>query len=350
MNNSIFKVGIIGAGGIAKSVHMPAWNSIPGVKVVAVADVNAAAAAGLAKEYSVPRVFSNFNDLLKEDLDAVDICTPNRVHTPAVLAALKAGMHVYCEKPLAVSTAEVRQMGRLADKKRLKLMTGQHQRFTAAGLAAKAWAASGHLGGVYHARVRAMRRAWLPVSPGFIDKKLSGGGPCMDIGVHALDFCMSLMDFPTPERVSGCAKTIFAKGHSMPNEWGDWDRKLFSVEDFAAGFVHFKGGATMTLESSWLGHQRETEDMSCQVFGLKGGISWPSGEFATVQGGKLVNGTLKNPQPVDRPHRDAIKAFHHCVTQNKPSPVPWIQSLKVIAILESIYEAQKKGKEIKVKI
>jgi predicted dehydrogenase len=327
---------------------MPGWKAIEGVEVVAVADVNPAAAANLAKEYSVSQVFSNYEDLVKEDLDAVDICTPNRVHTPAVMAALKAGKHVYCEKPLAVTTAEVRQMGQFADKKRLKLMTGQHQRYTSDGQAAKAWAASGNLGFVYHARVRAMRRAWLPVSPGFIDKRLSGGGPCMDIGVHALDFCMSLMDFPTPQRVSGCAKTIFAKGHSMPNEWGEWDRKLFSVEDFAAGFIHFKGGATMTLESSWLGHQRETEDMSCQVFGMKGGLSWPSGEFATVQGGKLVNGSLKNPRRVDKPHGEAIRAFYDCVTQNKPSPIPWTQSLKVIAILEAVYEAQKKGKEIKV--
>ena len=94
-------------------------------------------------------------------------------------------------------------MGRLADKKKLKLMTAQHQRFTSSAMAIHKWAEAGHLGEVYHARVRAMRRAWLPGRPGFIDRKLSGGGPCMDIGVHALDCAMWIMGFPKPVRVSG---------------------------------------------------------------------------------------------------------------------------------------------------
>lgn len=350
MAKSVFKVGIVGAGGIARSVHVPGWQAIPGVKVVAVADVNQEAAARMAKDFSIPKTFRDFHDLVKEDLDAVDVCAPNQVHTVAVMAALKAGKHVYCEKPLAVTTREVRLMGEFADKKRLKLMTGQHQRYTTSGVAAKAWAQAGNLGDVYHARVKAMRRAWLPPSPGFIDHKLSGGGPCMDIGVHALDFCMSLMDFPVPARVSGTAKTVFAMGKTMPNEWGDWDRKRYTVEDFAAGFVHFKGGATMTLEASWLGHQREKEDMSCQVFGTKGGLSWPSGEFASTQGGQLVNGNLMNPIHVERPHGAAIRAFHHCVTNGGKSPIPWTQSLKVIAILEAVYASQKTGKEVKVRL
>jgi predicted dehydrogenase len=345
-----FRVGVIGTGGIFRAVHAAGWKSIPEAEIVAVCDVSRERAETAAKEVGAQHVFTDFEQLVKLDLDAVDVCTPNEVHTPAVLAALEAGKHVICEKPLATHAEQVRQMGKLADRKGLKLMTAQHQRWTSSGRATKDWALAGNLGAVYYARVRAMRRAWLPGAPGFIDRKLSGGGPCMDIGVHALDLCMWLMDFPTPVRVSGVSRVNFAKGHKIPGMWGEWDRKVFSVEDFAAGFVHFKGGATMTLEAAWLGHQVETEDVSCQVFGMEGGVKWPSGEFAGVAGRTFCQGTLTPATRSDKPHTEEIRAFHDCVVNDKPSPVPWKETIKVIAILEAIYKSSQAQKEVAIKI
>lgn len=347
MTHPTFRVGIIGAGGIAKGVHAPGWQSLPNVSLVAVADINKASASALAMEYKVPHVFTDYQELLRLDLDCVDICTPNMVHVPAVKAALEAGKHVICEKPLAVTSREVRELGELADRKGLKLMTAQHHRFGSAACAAKQWADAGHLGSVYHARVKAMRRATLPVSPGFIDSSLSGGGPCMDIGVHALDLCLWLMGFPDPTRVSGVTRVNFAKGAAIPGMWGEWDRDTFSVEDFAAGFIHFGSpGATLTLETAWLGHQVENEDMSCQLFGMNGGMNWPSGEFASVQAGVFTQGTLRLPVQIDKPHYEELRAFRDCIVNGKPSPVPWRETFKVIAILEAIYDSQKQGREI----
>ena len=387
MAHQSFRVGIIGAGGIAKGVHLPGWQALSNVTVMALADINKATASALAMEFGVPHVFTDYNDLLKLDLDAVDICTPNQVHVPAVRAALEAGKHVICEKPLAVTSREVRELGELADRKGLKLMTAQHHRFGSAARAAKAWASEGFLGPVYHARVKAMRRATLPVSPGFIDSRLSGGGPCMDIGVHALDLCLWLMGFPDPKRVSGVTRVNFAKGRGIPGMWGEWDRDLYSVEDFAAGFIHFgtdgeprkaghgrdaqfsglpppgntpasvfyrnglgragkTQGATMTLETAWLGHQVEEEDLSCQLYGMNGGVKWPSGEFAAVQAGVFTQGTLMLPTRVDKPHWEELRAFHDCIVNGTPSPVPWRETLKVIAILEAIYESQEQEREV----
>lgn len=350
MSQKKFRVGAIGTGGIFRGPHVAGWKSIPDAEIVAVCDVSRERAEAVAKDVGAQHVFTDFEDLVKLDLDAIDICTPNEVHTPATLAALEMGKHVICEKPLATHVDEVRKMGKLADKKGLKLMTAQHQRWTPSGRAAKDWVLAGNVGPAYHARVRAMRRHLLPVAPGFIDHKLSGGGPCMDIGVHALDLCMWLMDFPTPVRVSGVSKTNFAKGHKIPGAWGEWDRKLFSVEDFAAGFIHFKDGATMTLEAAWLGHQSENEDMSCQIFGMEGGVKWPSGEFAGVEGRTLCQGTLTSIGRDVKAHTEEIRAFHDCVVNNKPSPVPWTETIKVIAILEAIYQSGKEGKEVAVKI
>jgi predicted dehydrogenase len=352
MAHTPFRVGIVGTGGIARAQHLPGWRNIPNVNIVALADINKAAASAAAMEFGVPHVFTDFQELLKLDLDAVDVCTPNLSHVPIVQAALEAGKHVICEKPLAVTAREVRLLGELADRKGLQLMTAQHHRFGPAARAAKRWAEQGFLGPVYHARVKAMRRAWLPIAPGFIDARLSGGGPCMDIGVHALDLCLWLMGFPEPERVSGTARTNFAKGAEIPGMWGEWNRDLFTVEDFAAGLVHFKGaapgGGTLALETAWLGHQVETEDMSCQLFGLKGGLKWPDGQFASVQGGIFAQGTLTYPTHVDSAYHEELRAFYECIVKATPSPVPWRETEKVIAILEAIYVSQREGREIRM--
>ena len=349
MSKEKFRVGIIGAGSIAQAVHIPGWKALPDVEIVAVADLNEATARQAAAAAGAAHVFTDYRELLKLGLDAVDVCTPNRVHTPVVLAALGRGCHVLCEKPLAVTTAEVRRMGELADKKRRLLMTGQNNRYRAESYAVKAWAAAGNLGAVYHARVRATRRAWLPTRPGFIDDKLSGGGPCMDIGVHALDAALWIMGFPKPVRVSGTTKVNFAHGRKIPGKWGDWDRKMYSVEDFAAGFVHFANGATLALEASWLGHQTEDEDFSFQLFGTEASVKWPSAEFSSVAAGVFVDGKLSYPRRIEATHAEEIALFYRAIQSGQPSPVPWTETIHVIAILEAVYRSQQLGREIVLK-
>jgi len=343
------RVGVIGVGGIAENQHLPGWMSLPEVEVVALSDVAEKTLARVGDKFGIEKRFSRFEDMLETDLDIVDVCTPNRIHTPAVMAALRAGSNVICEKPLAVTTDEVRSMGELADASGLKLMTAQHMRYTPAAQAVRKWIEAGELGKVYHARVHATRRAFIPASPGFLNKDLSGGGPCMDIGVHALDLCLWLMNHPTPSRVTGTAKTNFARGHKIPGAWGEWDRDLVSVEDFAAGFVRFRGGTTLVLETSWLGHQTEPEDVSCQLFGLEGGVRWPSGDFANVVGGALSQGNLTNPTDGPPPHHAELADFAACVREDLPSPIPWTETIRVIAILEAIYQSQKSGREVAIR-
>src|SRR5437870_710816 len=99
------RVGIVGAGGIARMSHAPGWKHLADAEIVAVADVREDTARALAKEFNIPHVFTDYQELVKLDLDAVDVCTPNQVHMPAVVAALETGKHVLCEKPLATSTA-----------------------------------------------------------------------------------------------------------------------------------------------------------------------------------------------------------------------------------------------------
>src|SRR6185436_14637940 len=173
------------------------------------------------------------------------------------------------------------------------LMVAQNNRYRPISQAIKRWVDAGNLGSVYYGRAWAIRRNLLPPAPGFISRKLAGGGPCMDIGVHCLDLAMWLMDFPEPVAVMGSASNHLARNGHIPGHWGEWDRNKFDVEDFACGLVRFKSGTMLSLESSWLSHIPPAEDMSCMILGTKAGVSWPSGVVASATNGTLVDSVIK---------------------------------------------------------
>src|SRR5450755_3714659 len=141
------KIGLIGTGGIVRGARLkPGWLAAPDVEIVAACDIHEPSARKLAADFNIPHVFTDFRELLAlKEIDAVDICTPNKVHTPAVIAALEAGKHVLCEKPLAVSTGEILAMRAALHKTDRILMTAQHMRFSDAGAAIKAWVDTGAL-------------------------------------------------------------------------------------------------------------------------------------------------------------------------------------------------------------
>ena len=345
--NRVLKVGIIGAGGIVRGFHLnPGWRADPQTEVVAICDVNEKVARKLADDFQIPKVFTDFRDMLAEtEIEVVDVCTPNKAHTDVVIGALEAGKHVLCEKPLAVTVEEILAMRKALRATDRLLMTAQHHRFSAASVAIKAWVDTGALGEVYHSRVNATRRNQLPVNPGFIDPKLSGGGPCMDIGVHALDMALWLNGFPKPVRVSGRAHTNFAKGFDMPGGWGEWDRELFGVEDFASGFIHFEDGSTMVLEASWLQHQ-EKEELNATLQGKKASIRWPTGHFHTVANRTLIDGMVLPHLGRQAAHTEEILAFARAIREGKPSPVPIEESMAVIGILEAIMKSNQLNQEV----
>lgn len=349
MTSSKLRVAMVGAGGISRTAHIPGWKRLNDVEVVAIADVNPEAAQVTAEEFGIPNVLASYRDLIKmPEIDAIDICTPNRTHTPIVLSALAEGKHVLCEKPLAVTPGEVVSMIKAEQQARRVLMVTQNNRYRGISLAIKQWVDAGNLGDVYYARAWALRRNLLPPGAGFIQRSLSGGGPCMDIGVHILDLVMWLMDFPEPVTVTGAAMTNLAKTNIMPGAWGEWPRDKFDVEDFACGMIRFKNGTMLSLESSWLAHLPEPENMSCTLFGTKAGVSWPSGAVSSSNDGKLVDSTIEPADSSVKPHFLVIADFYDAIVNNKPSPLSADNALKVIKILDGIYRSQRIGKEVRL--
>lgn len=345
------RVALIGCGGIS-GVHIDGWKRLnPTAKIVACADPIEERRHQRGDQLDLPPAmrFPYLTDMLKAgvEIDAIDICANNAAHCPVTVEALDHGIHVLCEKPLAMNPDQVRQMIAARDRAKNKiLMTAQSTRFQNNSLHLHEYLKSGALGEVYYARAQFLRRRYLPGRIGFIDKNISGGGPVIDIGVHILDLAMLLMNHPEPVTVTAIAPQKLAKRKDIRGWWGDWDREKISVEDFAAGFIRFKNGAALTLEVSWLLNQKEKEIVKLSLMGTEAGAEWPELTIHGESAGSLTDTKLEFPDDHIGGHQKEIAAFTDAILNNKPSPVPAEQSLNVIRILEGLYRSHESGREV----
>jgi len=346
MFRSPLQVGVVGVGSIGRDQHLPGWAKVPFAKVVAVADISEAALKHSADNFGVEQTFKDWNDLVAlPNVDVVDICTPNRLHTEIVIEALESGKHVLCEKPLATTAVEIQTMIAAAHKANRLLMPGQHLRFDGVSRQLKALIDDGKLGEIYYTRGQWLRRRRLPARPTFTDRNLSGGGPLLDIGVHILDLAFWFLGAPKPVAVSAFVGTKLAHQVDLGGDWGEWDHGRFDVEDFAAGFVRFANGATLMLETSWLGFQPEAEIIRLQCFGTRGGLVWPDGVLTGETRHVPWDLRLRH---LDRglAHHEEIMAFAAAVRDGLPSPVPPRDSLEVVRILEALYLSGQTQREV----
>jgi len=346
------KVGIVGVGGIARS-HIPGWKASEHAELVAGSDISENVLKKWGTDNDVSILASDPEKLFNNpDIDIIDVCTPNNYHAPLAIAALEAGKHVICEKPLAPRPNLIKDMIAARDKSGKMLMTAQHFRFSGKSKAMRAEIDTGALGDIYHARSWMLRRSAAPTTPGFIQKQHSGGGPCIDIGVHILDLTLWFMSNPKPTAVTGVARAEIAHQEGAFSNWGgDIPSDQFDVEDFAAAFVRFENGASLILEVSWLlHHDTQGEDMQMWLYGTKGGSHWPEcniyqSNYDTKQ---HYNRTLQNTRDLLEPHAQECVEFAKAIAEGVPSPVPAEQSMQVMAILDGIYRSQESGGEVKI--
>ena len=349
---TILKVGLVGVGGISRT-HMPGWAASEEAEVVAGSDISGEALEQWGALHKINRLTTNAGELFSDpDIDIIDLCVPNMYHAPLAIAALEAGKHVICEKPLAPTPQDIKQMIAARDKAGKQLMTAQHFRFAGVSQAMKAEIDTGTLGGVYHARGWMLRRNGLVPTATFIEKKHSGGGPCIDIGVHILDLTLWFMGNPRPVAVSGVADARLAHHPGAFATWRDGPiPSSFDVEDYAVAFVRFETGATLVLEVSWLlHHDIRGEDMQAWIYGDEGGCHWPSAQFLDTNytTRQFNNRTLQLTQDKMEPHALECVEFAKAIAAGAPSPVPAEQSLQVLAILDGIYRSQAEGREVSI--
>lgn len=350
------KIGLIGAGGIARGAHIPGYLEVADkAEVKWLCDVSEEAAQAAVKQLvdagqPAPKVTTNYKDLVEDkEVDAISVTTPNKLHFQPTVDALLAGKHVLCEKPLAMNAKEAKEMCAASKTSGKILQVALQNRFTGPARFMKDYIDSGAMGDIYYARAWALRRRGVPAWGVFINKELQGGGPLIDIGVHILDFTLYFMGYPKPVSASGQTWDILGKTPGLVNPWGDYDRSKFTVEDFATGMIRFENGAVVTLESSFMGNL-DGDPFRTDLFGTKAGASvmpWGSSPVTiyTEQNKQLFNMTPVNIPNVKSAHVAEVEAFVDAILEGKPSPVPGENGLILNAIFDALYKSAETKKE-----
>ncbi|QUW21518.1 Gfo/Idh/MocA family oxidoreductase [Sporosarcina sp. Marseille-Q4063] len=354
----VLKVGIIGCGGIANGKHLPSLSKLKNVELVGFCDVIIEKAEIAAEEYGTANAITyvKYQELLEDkSIDVVHVLTPNISHAEISIAALEAGKHVMCEKPMAKTSKEAKEMVEKARSTGKKLTIGYDNRFRPDSQQLHKITSRGDLGEVYFAKAHAIRRRAVPTWGVFLDEEKQGGGPLIDIGTHALDLTLWMMDNYEPKSVMGNIYHVLGKKENSANAWGSWNPNEFRVEDSAFGFITMKNGATITLEASWALNSLDEDEAKCSLSGSEGGADMKDGlringeDFGKLytKSFELDAGGVAYYDGESESHADleARLWIDSIINDTEPTVKPE-QAYVVTQILEAIYESAKTGKAV----
>ncbi|KRE46590.1 Gfo/Idh/MocA family protein [Paenibacillus sp. Soil522] len=356
--SKIYKLAIIGCGGIANGKHLPSLKKLDNVEIVAFCDIieqRAIEAAGLYGTEDA-RVYKDYTELLTDSsIEIVHVCTPNDSHADIAIAALEAGKHVMSEKPMAKTAYDAQRMLDAARRTGKKLTVGYNNRFRPDSQHLKKICEAGELGDIYYAKAHAIRRRAVPTWGVFLDEEKQGGGPLIDIGTHALDLTLWMLDNYKPKVVLGTSYHKLSQRENAANAWGPWDPAKFTVEDSAFGMIVMENGATIVLESSWALNTLEVDEAKCTLSGTEGGADMKDGlringeqhsrlymTKVDLNAGGVAFYDGKTESDADLEMRMWLKA----IDEDTDPVVKPEQAFVVSQILEAIYESSKTGKAV----
>lgn len=359
------RVGVIGCGSIANRKHLPALKTEKRVEIVAFCDIVVERAQQAANEYGIAGagIYEDYRKLLEDtSIDVVHVCTPNVSHCEISVAAMEAGKHVLCEKPMAITGADAKKMVDTAKRTGKKLTIGYQNRFRPDATFLRNVIDEGHIGEIYYGKAHAIRRRAVPTWGVFTDKQKQGGGPLIDIGTHALDLTLWYMGNYEVESVMGVS---YEKLGNDPlavqgNLFGPWNPKTYEVEDSAMGFIRMKNGASISLESSWALNTLDVREAMCTLMGRRGGAEMlhdPYGGYTCrlnmTMGKQLVQVLPDIAVPVayqmGTTETDGERELHSWVDAllNNTDPVVMPEQAMVVSqVLEAIYTSSKTGKAV----
>ena len=357
-----FRYGIIGTGWIA-DYHMRALLKQPDIEIVAVADLVPGKGEAFLAKYDIPnevKVYPDHHAMLEaEQLDGVSVCTYNATHAECTIDALEHGVNVLLEKPMTVTLDEAVAICR-AEKKSGKIVSvGFQPRFDENMKMIKKIVESGELGEIYYIQTGGGRRRGIPTPFGtsFIEKDTAGIGALGDIGCYSLDMVLNAIGYPKPLTVTGYKSDFFGKSplYSNKPEYAD----IFSVDDFAAGFIRLEGGIILDFRIAWAMHVDTPGDTI--IFGKKGALRIPSTDCwnGTVGGEMTVYHDVAGKQvetkiPILKTAHDLfdlkIRSFVDAVKEGTAAPVPTSQIIRNQAIIDGISRSAEVGHEIEIEI
>lgn len=331
--NSTTRIGVVGVGAIAQLAHLPALAKLRGVEVVALCDNDGPKAAALAERFAIRDVFTDMEDLLAGDtMDAVIVATPNHLHEPHVLSALRANVNVLVERPMALTTRGVERILTAAEKSGCKVLVGNNHRFRGDVQQLARFLQGGELGKMQ--AVRSGEYQFRNPHGGWRYRRAeAGGGAFLEHGLPLLDLALWLADAPEPVRVTAI-----------------WDKsKAASVEN--AMFVHLEcaGGLSFVFDVSWC-YVGQEERWWFEVVCARG-----SARLAPLRVVKDLNGKPTDVSPTGAAARESVflqsyrsELAHFLAVIGGDAPYePPVDQLVVHRVIEAIYKSAEEGKEIR---
>lgn len=365
MQKQPLKAAVIGAGMITHKAHIPAYQSMPEYySLQAVVDKTIEGARHTADLFGIAHAFDNTEDMLQTiQPDIVSICTPSATHAEITRLALQYGAHVLCEKPLALTYLETKELFDLARGKNLVIMACQTLRYHPDYIAAHHYARAGTLGRIHYAEFSAIRRRGIPTWGSFHRKDQSGGGCLSDLGVHMLDAAIWMMGCPRFVSVTGTTAAQFGQrdegvltslaesgapaGVSTARQY---DPGEFDVEDFAAGSIRFENGALLNFKTAWAVNLPPHFNLT--MAGDKAGFTLPELTLYSVL--EQYQADIKPRVFAESPYDSHPFSGHFYLIENaarhllfgEELMVKPQETLLVTALIEAFYRAATAGREI----
>lgn len=346
------KWGVIGAGGIALRRTIPeAVRDAHNLELVSVMDIDRDRARAVAEKFGVPHSCTTEAELLAQDLDAVYIATPQNQHARQTLQAAQAGKHILCEKPIAVSLAEVDQMETAVQRAGVKFMLGFCMRYNVYNKKARELVQSGALGQMVMGR--AQLTCWYPPIPGAWrqDVAISHGGSLIDMGTHGLD----LLEWIQGTRIVEVVGFQDLLTHAYPTR----------IEDTSTVIVRFANGAHGIIDN-YFNLPDAAAQNALELHGTKGSLL-ATGTIGQDPTGKMF--TILQPEetgydpnqvrdvPVDRQeyhfqgiglYGQMVAMFADCILEDRTPPISLEDGRHSVRVVETIYRAVKEKRVLPV--
>jgi len=331
------KIAFTGTGYINK-VHAQAAQNL-GLDLVAVVNHKPESMADFGERFGIAQQYETVEALLRAgEVEALVVSTPNYLHAPQTIAALKAGVHVMVEKPMSMNTAEAEEMCEASEKSGALLMVAHCWRFDPDVVWLKKQAKK--LGRIIRTKGMGVHTHWGP-SGWFTQKQFAGGGAMADMGIHALDTGRFLLDDPKPTAVYAKIGTFY---------------KDFDVDDTGITIVEWDNGATSYIESGWWQPHADGLEAATQLYGTQGfGQLFPTKlELPNVKEAKIdvVDSGFEFPRKEHCPqslYDDQLKYFVECIEKNQ-TPVPGgLEGLMNMKVVDAAYKSSETGKVVEIK-
>ncbi|GHV03234.1 hypothetical protein FACS189485_05840 [Spirochaetia bacterium] len=346
------KIAIIGCGKIANNAHLPAFSKLQNVNIKYAVDLIEARAKAVQEQYGAEKAITDYKIALQDkDVEAVYVLTPNFSHYTITMDALRAGKHVFCEKPITVNYALSCEMAEEAKKQNKILNIGVCNRYHKSVEMIRDYVEQGKLGDLYHIYCSFRSYRNIPGLGGaFTSKEKSGGGVLIDWGIHFMDLILYI----TGAKISTVSANTYNKlgrdipGYVFKNMWAGPPvlDGVCDVEDMVTGFIR-TDKASISFNGAWAQNINQNE-MFIDFMGDKGGIRLMYGKdftFYTVEHGSLE--TVKPDYDIPDMYEREDERFAVAIRQGLKTRSHIDRVLESARLLDMIYESSEKHAEIK---